>query len=221
MEKIEYRTIDKSGWSRGEWDDEPDKMQWVDEQTSMPCLIVRNNGGALCGYVGVGRNHPLFGKDYNDCISPEKHEGPVDYHYECTPSGILEAHGGITFADGCHTATREGFEKMRASVQKHKDEATRFPVGDSARWLRDWLPMLGDFELFKRRVEATAVCHVGDDLEPVWWFGFDCAHCGDVSPAYGRFMSISDGDTYRNLAYVQEQCAGLARQLAEQCACPE
>ena len=28
MKTIEYRTIDKSAWPRGEWDAEPDKMQW-------------------------------------------------------------------------------------------------------------------------------------------------------------------------------------------------
>lgn len=53
MQALEYRTIDKSEWARGEWDDEPDKIQFQDEATGLPCLIVRNRVGGLCGYVGV------------------------------------------------------------------------------------------------------------------------------------------------------------------------
>lgn len=82
----EYRTVDKSSWERGPWDSEPDKKQWLDQATGLPCLIVRNPMGALCGYVGVTKNHPAFGKSYGDddaCV-----EG-------------LEVHGGITFADFC------------------------------------------------------------------------------------------------------------------------
>jgi hypothetical protein len=61
VETKEYRTIDKTLWPRGEWDDEPDKMQWQDEATGLPCLIVRGPVGALCGYVGVPEGHPCFG----------------------------------------------------------------------------------------------------------------------------------------------------------------
>jgi hypothetical protein len=26
------------------------------------------------------------------------------------------------------------------------------------------------------------ICHKKDDVEPVWWLGFDCAHCYDLMP---------------------------------------
>jgi len=82
METREYRTIDKSEWPlRGEWDDEPDKVQWQDEATGLPCLIVRGPVGALCGYVGVSEGHPLFGVDYENVN--------------------VEVHGGLTFSDFC------------------------------------------------------------------------------------------------------------------------
>jgi hypothetical protein len=38
MDTIEYRTIDKSQWGPGPWQDEPDKKQWQDEATGLPCL---------------------------------------------------------------------------------------------------------------------------------------------------------------------------------------
>lgn len=53
METIEYRTADKSQWGEGPWTAEPDKRQWRDEATGLPCLIVRGPHGAFCGYVGV------------------------------------------------------------------------------------------------------------------------------------------------------------------------
>lgn len=50
-----------------------------------------------------------------------------------------------------------------------------------------------------------------------WWIGFDCAHSGDISPAYftkdASDLAIWDG--YRDLPYVREQCAKLARQSVD------
>jgi len=81
MKNREWTYTDKSTWPRGEWDSEPDKAQWTDEATGLPCLVVRGPSGALCGYVGVAEGHPWFGKDYDD----------VD----------AECHGGLTFSNFC------------------------------------------------------------------------------------------------------------------------
>lgn len=91
MERIEYRgTIDKSDWkSRGAWDNEPDKIQWQDEATGLPCLIVRGPHGSLCGYVGVPADHPAVKKDGED----------LD----------LNVHGGITYGPSpCQEGASEG-----------------------------------------------------------------------------------------------------------------
>ena len=81
MKRIEYKTQNKSDWGPGAWQDEPDKIQWLDPDTALPCLIVRGPVGALCGYVGVTRAHPLYGRHYRN----------VD----------LDVHGGLTFSNGC------------------------------------------------------------------------------------------------------------------------
>lgn len=162
----EYRTVDKSSWKRGPWDDEPDKAQWKDEATGLPCLLVRNSsGGNLCGYVGVAEGHPLFGKSYDDVRLPNN-DGEDDYP---------DVHGGLTFADRCHP---------------HPDG------------------------------EARGICHIPDEGEPdhVWWFGFDCAHSWDYSPAYSArpepcFRRTHD-ETYKCVAYVKNECRKLAQQLA-------
>lgn len=85
MKTIEYKNPDtakeREGWPVGNWDGEPDKKQWLDAATGLPCLIVRNRMGALCGYVGVSPGHPFYQKPYDD----------LD----------VNVHGGLTFADSC------------------------------------------------------------------------------------------------------------------------
>lgn len=77
----QWTFMDRTDWSSGEWDNEPDKVQWTDEDTGLVCLLHRSHFGAWCGYVGLPPSHPLHGRDY---------EG-ID----------ADIHGGLTFADGC------------------------------------------------------------------------------------------------------------------------
>lgn len=72
----------------GEWVNEPDKAHWVDKDTGLDCLIVRNIGGALCGYVGVPESHCAFKKEYDNVN--------------------VEIHGGLTFSDFCADTDDEG-----------------------------------------------------------------------------------------------------------------
>ena len=86
--------VDRSEWSRGPWDQEGyDKLVWKDSNTGLDCMLHRNAMGAWCGYVGVPKQHPLFGVHYNDL-----YEHPQD----------LDAHGGITFTEGCHGMDENG-----------------------------------------------------------------------------------------------------------------
>lgn len=159
----EYRTTDKSEWRDGQWQDEPDKVQWIDNATDMDCLIVRGPSGALCGYVGVLPTHPWHGKDYSACTqTPQCEESWCDH----TVGSRTSVHGGLTFADSC----------------QHTDD------------------------------ESRGVCHVplNGRSDSVWWFGFDCAHYGDVTPKHddGRY----DG-WYKTIGYVNGEVCDLARQL--------
>lgn len=80
----EYRTVGKSDWQRGPWDDEPDKVQWRDEATGLPCLIHRSPLGFLCGYVGVAPGHRWHGVDYCDGRLVR-----------------IRVHGGLTYSASC------------------------------------------------------------------------------------------------------------------------
>ena len=81
MKEQSWYTDIKTDWPRGPWDDEPDKIQWIDDITGLPCLIHRNRMGALCGYVGVPEDHPVYKKHYDE------------HHFT--------VHGGLTYGDLC------------------------------------------------------------------------------------------------------------------------
>lgn len=150
-----HREYDKSRWGTGPWLSEPDRVEF--EHKGLPCLALRNDMGAWCGYVAVPPSHPLYKVDY--C-------GDVEMS--------LDVHGGITYGHEC----------------------------------------------------SGPICHVPKPGEPdnVWWFGFDCAHSGDLVPslAYYRTQDLRlsnlyaemDPDVYRDLGYVQNEIRGLADQLA-------
>lgn len=60
-----------------EWDNEPDRLEF--EHADFKCLILRpSEMKHLCGYVGLPKWHPYYGKDYNG----------ID----------VEVHGGLTFS---------------------------------------------------------------------------------------------------------------------------
>lgn len=84
METLQDRYMDKSEWGDGPWQHEPDKQQWQDIETGLPCLIVRGPMGALCGYVGVSKDHPWFEVDHDE--------------YETISADV---HGGLTFSSHC------------------------------------------------------------------------------------------------------------------------
>lgn len=89
MQERSYTTIDKSEWAPGPWQEEPDKIQWKDKETGLPCLAKRNHHGVWCGYVGVSESHPYYLKPYQDI-------------------GHIFVHGGLTYSDLC----QEGDESI-------------------------------------------------------------------------------------------------------------
>lgn len=71
----------------GPWDHEPDKIQWSDDATGLPCLIVRGPLGALCGYVGVPEGHPWYGVEFS-AVNAEVHGG-LTYSSPCQHGGKI------------------------------------------------------------------------------------------------------------------------------------
>ena len=62
--------------------EEPDLDLWKDERTGLYCLVMRTTLGALCGYVGLPNEHPLYAVHYLEESFPD-----------------VNVHGGVTFSD--------------------------------------------------------------------------------------------------------------------------
>ena len=138
-----WATLDRTNWRKGEWDDEPDKAQW--QYKGYDCLIVRNRLGALCGYVGLPKNHRLYGKHYGELN--------------------VGVHGGLTFSDRCVEGATE--EEGICHTNGIADDV--WWLGFDCSHYRDKLPMHGsvfdseseyrNFDYVKKEVE-----HLADQL---------------------------------------------------------
>jgi hypothetical protein len=218
MKTMEWRTFDKSAWGPGPWQNEPDKMQYRDKGTGYPCLIVRNNSGALCGYVGVPKGHPAYEKSYDVSWYDENGKERQMTPFEQAMSNIA-VHGGLTFADHCTPHAPEDWKKFKKKMSSKalKAEARKFPQGDAAKKLHDWGQGLESYEAYVALKQAKTICHIPGPDEPddIYWLGFDCNHAGDRSPSYERYRIKGDRDTYKKLDYVKREIRSLAKQLKE------
>lgn len=80
-----YRLPERQPSQKGPWSDEPDKLAWVDPETNLDCIILRQENGTLSGYVAVHPDHPLYG-----------------YNHDALPLAVRNAsHRGIDFAEPC------------------------------------------------------------------------------------------------------------------------
>lgn len=99
-----WHNPDRRPGGYGPWAGEADKVAWIDAETGLGCIILRQKDGTLSGYVGVPIDHPLFGFEA-DAL-------PVDL--------ASAAHGGVTYAKACE-ANR--FER-RAHGQPREERYT-------------------------------------------------------------------------------------------------
>lgn len=156
---------------RGDWDSEPDNFDF--EHAGYKCALRRNSGGAWCGYVGIDKLHPWYGKEYGDKVAvPEailKRNIDLDKigvinlfcaNLEDVSNGEIEivlavdVHGGITYSNDGVRGAEEG----------------------------------------------------------LWWFGFDCAHSGDLCPKYDS--SFDRHGIYRDMNYAKRECQSMAEQIS-------
>ncbi|WP_145916896.1 hypothetical protein [Erythrobacter sp. QSSC1-22B] len=94
-----YHNPDRKPSDDGPWDQEADKVAWLDEETGLGCIMLRQPNGTISGYVGIGPEHPLFGFEA-DAV-------PVDV------SNVV--HGGVTYGKACEVNrfAREAYGKPR------------------------------------------------------------------------------------------------------------
>lgn len=64
--------------------------------------------------------------------------------------------------------------------------------------------------------DHARICHIPEPGRPddVWWLGFDCGHCDDMSPTLEKWYFLVP-QIYKDLDYVMNEVTRLAQQLAE------
>lgn len=199
--------LDKTAWGAGPWLFEPDLVFWRDKLTRLPCLIRRGPVGALCGYVGVGRRHPMYGLKYGDCCLPG-----------ARPRGLCEQDfEGFQIGDTKLPPLPPSMRKRQAEQLVCAIDGEEY-CGHTAEailnchggitYANDWSGSLP--AVFK-----------------TWWFGFDTAHCDDYAPQmvanmkhyeetipdFPKGPGLFERGEYRELWYVKHECADLAKQL--------
>ena len=84
------------------------------EYAGYKCVVTFNVMGHRCGYVGIPKNHPLYGKEYSDYLEIKKADvgdrkisgifpllsACLDEDERIRIDAYFSCHGGITFADG-------------------------------------------------------------------------------------------------------------------------
>jgi DNA-directed RNA polymerase subunit L len=157
------------------------------EHNRLRCVVVMQDGGWRCGYVGVPKGNIFYGKNYHDHISeleslqeklkntPVGKRSPLSIVFwngeSVSPEVLFNVHGGITFAD---------------SIENYPVESE------------------------------------------LWWFGYDCNHCGDavdvdrIKNVKHRQVTIEINEKYpirdqivRSLEYCIDECKSLADQIVE------
>lgn len=102
VETIESRFVDKSGWGDGPWQHEPDRRQWADQASGLPCLAIRHpEMGNWCGYVGVLPDHPWHGRERAELDE------------------FVTVHGRLTFAGPSDRASPRGQDSIWLQMGRH------------------------------------------------------------------------------------------------------
>jgi hypothetical protein len=115
-------SVNRFGWQRGEWDEEPDLLRW--DCCGYPCALVRTPIGAWCGYVGLQHDHPDHGGGQGDTETD------------------LSAHGGVTWAG----APTSGIKAACALREHEVGMPSMYWIGfDCAHGGMDMFPMEPDF----------------------------------------------------------------------------
>lgn len=110
-----------------------------------------------------------------------------------------------------HLCGYVGIEKTNSLFGKHYDEISRLINYDA----HGGLTFGGDFR-FNRTVNIM-ISDMPDKYREIvkafWWVGFDCAHSGDLVPGMILPAVLKREDTYRDFAFVIDECTTLAAEI--------
>lgn len=160
------------------------------EHAGYKCVVVFTHMGHRCGYVGISKNHPLYGKDYSDYLEIKKADvgdrevsgilpllgACLDEDERIRIEAYFQCHGGITYAGG--------------------GEHSSYPIESDLWWFGFDCGHAGDKADLKYAIEKFP----------------------DRKEEYMARLAIEsefpiEGDVVRTEEYVAEECKKLAEQL--------
>lgn len=170
----------------GEWLGEADKVAWHDGASGYECIMLRDrDGGFLSGYVGVPRDHPLWGWE----------------HKALSPDLGIEVHGGLTYSemceDGpspapsiaaearriCHVPRRSPrYEPLKHATDYRAEDPHAWWFGFACNHLYDIVP--GDHQRDRRFMSAETGAEYRDDTYVV----------REILNLARQLRAIADGD---------------------------
>ena len=161
MVEIVEAWLDKSGWGSGAWQNEPDRVEWRDKVTGLPCLALRHSlGGHWCGYVGVPPGHPWY-----------------DLDFESLPSEAHQPHE-ITFAGRCMEDSRPQRERVCHVALPGEPDAV-FWLGFDFAHYRDLVPAV------TAELAALDMAISGQSYKHLAYVQQCCADLAEVAVAAG------------------------------------
>lgn len=162
------------------------------EHAGYKCVVTFSAMGHRCGYVGVPKIHPLYGKGYNEHIEIKKFDigdreisgifpllgACLDEDERIRIEAYFQCHGGVTFADG--------------------GENSKYPIESDLWWF------------------GFDCAHAGDkaDLNYAMQKFPDCQEVYRTRLLIENKYTIED-DVIRTEEYVADECKKLAEQLKE------
>jgi hypothetical protein len=167
------------------WLGEPDYV-WF-EAVGLKCMVRRTHPewGHLCGYVGVGSAHPLYGVSATDLVpAPDTW---LTRPFDIDEHGVIDTF--ITVMDIHAGEIPEGFAPLNALIGVHGGLNWARPIYDHTGW---WF----GFD-----------CGHGGDFSPGMVETLERIE-HDVGFMY-------ESGIYRTVDYVRHECATLAQQIAD------
>ena len=162
------------------------------EHAGYKCVVTFGSMGHRCGYVGIPKNHPLYGKGYDDYLEIKKSDigdreisGIIPLFLDCLDEderirieAYFQCHGGITYAGG--------------------GENSKYPIKSDLWWFGfdcghagDKADLLYAMQKFPNRQEEYRTRLFVENMYPI------------------------EDDVIRTEEYVEEECKKLAEQLKE------
>ncbi|OYX60598.1 MAG: hypothetical protein B7Y89_15880 [Novosphingobium sp. 32-60-15] len=138
-----YSERTRRPYGEGPWKAESEKVAWTDPATGYPCIILRQPGGELAGYVGVEPHHALAGWAA-DALPGSINDGlhrPVNYGAACQeaiPERISICHVPRARHNTPSQALHQGREPGRSGQEHGEDLAWWF--GMTMDGPQDYIP---------------------------------------------------------------------------------